>query len=238
MAALRRWISSMKRTSRSLRLVSRPARSPLRSSAGPLVTWMPTPSSEAMMWASDVLPRPGGPENRQWSSASPRLPGRAHVDLELLDDRRLAHVLVEGARPERGLQADLVPLDRISGQRLGLALLRSHGGVHPTKNGACVAVHLPALDSRALWPAGQGARDVKGLVFDLSIPKYVLAKGIGGLYPKMHYGPGQLPVPARAALAYSARPRVGAAEAAADGAVRLGHGDVLLQGQSAAGALQ
>ena len=31
---------------------------------------------------------------------------------------------------------------------------------------------------------------MKGLVFDLSIPKYVLAKGVGGLYPKIHYGPG------------------------------------------------
>jgi threonine dehydrogenase-like Zn-dependent dehydrogenase len=31
---------------------------------------------------------------------------------------------------------------------------------------------------------------VKGLVFDLSIPKYVLAKGLGGVYPKIHYGPG------------------------------------------------
>lgn len=31
---------------------------------------------------------------------------------------------------------------------------------------------------------------MKGLVFELSIPKYVLAKGIGGLYPKAHYGHG------------------------------------------------
>ncbi len=31
---------------------------------------------------------------------------------------------------------------------------------------------------------------MKGLVFDLSIPKYVLAKGLGGVYPKIHYGPG------------------------------------------------
>jgi threonine dehydrogenase-like Zn-dependent dehydrogenase len=43
---------------------------------------------------------------------------------------------------------------------------------------------------------------VKGLVFELSIPKYVLAKGIGGLYPKVHYGAGsclslrELPSPA------------------------------------------
>ncbi len=42
---------------------------------------------------------------------------------------------------------------------------------------------------------------MKGLVFDLSIPKYVLAKGLGGLYPKLHYGAGsclslrELPAP-------------------------------------------
>ncbi|MFP2931388.1 alcohol dehydrogenase catalytic domain-containing protein, partial [Pyxidicoccus sp. 3LG] len=43
---------------------------------------------------------------------------------------------------------------------------------------------------------------MKGLVFDLSIPKYVLARGLGGLYPKLHYGAGsclslrELPRPA------------------------------------------
>jgi hypothetical protein len=31
---------------------------------------------------------------------------------------------------------------------------------------------------------------MKGLVFDLSIPKYVVARGLGGLYPKLHYGAG------------------------------------------------
>lgn len=31
---------------------------------------------------------------------------------------------------------------------------------------------------------------MKGLVFDLSIPKYALAKGVGKLYPKIHYGKG------------------------------------------------
>ena len=62
----------MKSTSRALRLVSSPARSPFFSIAGPELTCSPTPSSAAMMCASDVLPRPGGPEKRQWSSASPR----------------------------------------------------------------------------------------------------------------------------------------------------------------------
>ena len=31
---------------------------------------------------------------------------------------------------------------------------------------------------------------MKGLVFDLSIPKYVVARDLGGLYPKLHYGAG------------------------------------------------
>lgn len=43
---------------------------------------------------------------------------------------------------------------------------------------------------------------VQGLVFDLSIPKYALAKAIGGAFPKVHYGKGsclslrELPSPA------------------------------------------
>lgn len=31
---------------------------------------------------------------------------------------------------------------------------------------------------------------MKGLVFDLSVPKYALAKGVGGVFPKVHYGKG------------------------------------------------
>lgn len=48
----------------------------------------------------------------------------------------------------------------------------------------------------------RGHEPVKGLVFDLSLPKYVLAKGLGRLYPKLHYGLGsclslrELPSPA------------------------------------------
>ena len=62
----------MNSTSRGWRLISSPVRSPFRSSAGPLVTCSPTPSSAATMYASEVFPSPGGPEKRQWSSASPR----------------------------------------------------------------------------------------------------------------------------------------------------------------------
>ena len=46
--------------------------SPLRSSAGPAVCTKSAPSSSAMICASDVLPSPGGPARRTWSSASPR----------------------------------------------------------------------------------------------------------------------------------------------------------------------
>ena len=49
------------------------ARSPPRSMAGPLVSLICTPSSLAMMWASVVLPSPGGPYKRTWSSGSPRI---------------------------------------------------------------------------------------------------------------------------------------------------------------------
>ncbi len=53
--------------------VSSPARSPLRSSAGPDVTRTSVPISRASRYASVVLPRPGGPDKSTWSSASPRL---------------------------------------------------------------------------------------------------------------------------------------------------------------------
>ena len=69
---LSRWISSMKRTSWGSSAVSTAARSPLRSSTGPLVTWKPTPISVATMPASEVLPSPGGPASSTWSRASPR----------------------------------------------------------------------------------------------------------------------------------------------------------------------
>ena len=46
--------------------------SPFRSSAGPATVRMPTPSSSRMINASVVLPSPGGPTSRTWSSASPR----------------------------------------------------------------------------------------------------------------------------------------------------------------------
>src|SRR5581483_4839672 len=63
----------MKSTSRGSRLVRMAARSPALASTGPEVARKLTPSSRAMIWASVVLPRPGGPNSSTWSSASPRL---------------------------------------------------------------------------------------------------------------------------------------------------------------------
>src|SRR3954469_6558526 len=62
----------MKSTSRSSRFVSWAARSPALAITGPEVERKLTPSSRATIWASVVLPRPGGPTKSTWSSASLR----------------------------------------------------------------------------------------------------------------------------------------------------------------------
>ena len=62
----------MNSTSPSSSWVRMAARSPARSSAGPDVTCRCASSSVAMMSASVVLPRPGGPANSRWSGAWPR----------------------------------------------------------------------------------------------------------------------------------------------------------------------
>ena len=82
--------------------------SPFRSSAGPATVRMPTPSSSRMMCASVVLPSPGGPTSRTWSSASPRAFAAVERDRELLLDALLADEVVEPARPERALELLLV----------------------------------------------------------------------------------------------------------------------------------
>ncbi len=66
------WISSRNSTSRSCMFVNSEARFAARSIPGPLVTLISTPSSEAIICASVVLPSPGGPYSKTWSSASPR----------------------------------------------------------------------------------------------------------------------------------------------------------------------
>src|SRR4051812_15595293 len=63
----------MKSTSRGSRLVRIAARSPARSSTGPEVWRRFTPISRAMICASVVLPSPGGPKSKTWSSDSLRL---------------------------------------------------------------------------------------------------------------------------------------------------------------------
>src|SRR5262245_23819564 len=62
----------MKRTSRRSRLVRSAARSPARAITGPEVARKFAPSSRATICASVVLPRPGGPTKRTWSSGSCR----------------------------------------------------------------------------------------------------------------------------------------------------------------------
>ena len=68
----RRCISSINNTSCGSSEVSNPARSPGLSSTGPDVTLNPTPNSLAIILLSVVLPSPGGPCSRVWSSGSPR----------------------------------------------------------------------------------------------------------------------------------------------------------------------
>ncbi len=62
----------MNSTSPSSRLVSRPARSLAFSIVGPLVALTFAPIALARMLAMVVLPKPGGPLSKIWSSASPR----------------------------------------------------------------------------------------------------------------------------------------------------------------------
>ena len=69
---LKRWISSINNTSFGSKLVSNAAKSPARSSTGPDVWRRLTPISRAIMCASVVLPKPGGPNKSTWSSGSLR----------------------------------------------------------------------------------------------------------------------------------------------------------------------
>ena len=102
-----RCTSSMNSTSPSSRFVRIAARSPARSSAGPLVGCRRAPISLAMMPARLVLPRPGGPASSTWSTACPRCLRGGEHDLEVLAQARLTDELVEVARPQRRLFGDL-----------------------------------------------------------------------------------------------------------------------------------
>jgi hypothetical protein len=52
--------------------VRMPARSPAFSICGPEVVWSCVPAARAMRLAKVVLPKPGGPDSRTWSSTSER----------------------------------------------------------------------------------------------------------------------------------------------------------------------
>ena len=67
------WISSMKKTSLWPKLVTIPARSPARSTTGPVACLIFEPNSLDIIFARVVLPKPGGPNRSTWSNASPRL---------------------------------------------------------------------------------------------------------------------------------------------------------------------
>ena len=94
----------MKSTSRSSRLVSSAARSPALAITGPEVARNPTPSSLAMICASVVLPRPGGPgEQHVIERIAARL-GGLDEHLEVGARLLLADELVERLRPDGRLE--------------------------------------------------------------------------------------------------------------------------------------
>ena len=137
---MRRWISSTKKTLLGSSAVSSAAMSPLRSSAGPAVCTKRTPSSSATICASDVLPSPGGPESRTWSSASPRPAAASTETVELLADAVLADELVERAGTQRAVEVLLAVerAGRLDPGRLGhpwaalSALASSSSAVEPS----------------------------------------------------------------------------------------------------------
>ena len=94
----------MKKTDPGSSPVRKAAMSALRSSAGPAVCTNGTPSSAATMFASEVLPRPGGPASSTWSRGSPRLLGRLDEDLELRGDLLLVDEVGQSLRPQRGIE--------------------------------------------------------------------------------------------------------------------------------------
>ena len=107
MTGCRRWISSMKRTSPRPSDVRMPARSPLRSSAGPDVTRICEPISRASRNASVVLPRPGGPEQQHVIERVASLARRLDVDRQVVGHLPLPDELGEAARPQRRVVVQL-----------------------------------------------------------------------------------------------------------------------------------
>ena len=83
------------------------ARSPAFSIAGPDVALMLASISLAMILARVVLPSPGGPKRRTWSSVSRRLRAAAIEMSRFSLTFVLADVLAEQSRPERELDFQL-----------------------------------------------------------------------------------------------------------------------------------
>src|SRR5712691_4898674 len=91
----------MKKTSRVVRLSSIDPSAPWWSMAGPEETLIATPSSLAMMCASVVLPRPGGPQRSTCSTAPAR---RFEQDAEVFAHLLLADILREEAGAQRQVE--------------------------------------------------------------------------------------------------------------------------------------
>jgi hypothetical protein len=102
----------MKSTSPASRFESSAARSPGRSTAGPLVARNWAPSSTATIRASEVLPRPGGPWKEHVIEGLAPLASGAHEDVQVLAQPRLPDHLLEVLRPERLLGASILGLSR------------------------------------------------------------------------------------------------------------------------------
>jgi hypothetical protein len=83
-----------------------------RSSTGPEVWRRLTPSSLAMMCASVVLPRPGGPNSSTWIERLAAPLGGLDEDLELAAHLLLADVLGERAGAQRALELLLLRRQR------------------------------------------------------------------------------------------------------------------------------
>ena len=131
----------MNSTSPSCRSVSSAARSPARVSTGPAVMRNPAPISVATIPASDVLPRPGGPAKRMWSTGWRRWRGRLQHDPQVLDQLRLPDEL--GQRP--GPQPDLLGLfGTVGRRRIDHPAARTRGVVQRTSHGVCVDVRVGA----------------------------------------------------------------------------------------------
>ncbi len=144
----------MKSTSPDCRSVSRAARSPVRTSAGPEVMRSPTPISAATMPGERGLPEPGWPDEQQVVHRLATLAGRLDDDLQVLGELRLAHELLEAPWPQ---------------PRLFSVLRRVGEGVDRTVDGRIVA------DLRHL--AGKRVADLRHLVVKRVAGPHHLASG-------------------------------------------------------------